>query len=209
MPARIAAALSAIAVAACSVIGVRDTEEPAFSVTGHVGAVEIRQYQARIAAETVVEADELAARSAGFRRIAGYIFGANHASAKIAMTAPVAQQAAGAKIAMTAPVAQTQDAAGRYRIRFFMPSGYTMATLPQPDDPLVQLVTVPPETVAVLRFSGTPGPEAVAARTGELVKALDGSAWQPAGPPVAWFYDPPWTIPSLRRNEVAVPVSPR
>ena len=68
---------------------------------------------------------------------------------------------------------------------------------------------LPPETVAVLRFSGTPSPDAVAARTGELVKALAASAWQPAGAPVAWFYDPPWTIPSLRRNEVAVPVSPR
>jgi hypothetical protein len=24
---------------------------------------------------------------------------------------------------------------------------------------------------------------------------------------VAWFYDPPWTLPWLRRNEVAVPVA--
>lgn len=32
---------------------------------------------------------------------------------------------------------------------------------------------------------------------------------EPDGPPVAWFYDPPWTIPMLRRNEIAVPVMQR
>ncbi|PRC49286.1 heme-binding protein, partial [Mycobacterium sp. ITM-2017-0098] len=26
--------------------------------------------------------------------------------------------------------------------------------------------------------------------------------------PVAWFYDPPWTLPFRRRNEVAVAVTP-
>ena len=42
-----------------------------------------------------------------------------------------------------------------------------------------------------------------------LVDALDGTDWVAAGPPVGWFYDPPWTIPFFRRNEVAVPVAPR
>jgi hypothetical protein len=32
--------------------------------------------------------------------------------------------------------------------------------------------------------------------------------FEPTGPPFAWFYDPPWTIPVLRRNEVVVPVTP-
>ncbi|HEY2195594.1 MAG TPA: hypothetical protein VGH76_25280 [Actinomycetospora sp.] len=27
------------------------------------------------------------------------------------------------------------------------------------------------------------------------------------GEPVAWFYDPPWTLPFRRRNEIAVPVA--
>jgi len=29
------------------------------------------------------------------------------------------------------------------------------------------------------------------------------------GPVVDWFYDPPWTLPWVRRNEVAVPVAPK
>lgn len=206
--AKLAAIVSGLGVVACSVVGVREAEEPAYTVVAHVGATEIRQYGPRIAAETVVDGDEEGTRSAGFRRLAGYIFGGNRGGTSIAMTAPVAQAAAGTDIAMTAPVAQTKDEAGRWRIRFFMPASFTLATLPVPNDPAVVLVQVPPETFAVLRFSGSIGAASVAAQTADLMRGLQGSAWRPAGAPVAWFYDPPWTLPPLRRNEVAVPVSP-
>jgi hypothetical protein len=63
--------------------------------------------------------------------------------------------------------------------------------------------------VAVLRFSGVPNPAAVAEARARLVAALPATRWDAAGEPVAWFYDPPWTIPALRRNEIAVPVVPR
>ena len=105
---RIAALLSGVLLAACSVIGVRaGTEEPKYDVVARQGTgaseVEIRRYAPRLAAETTVAAaSETAARSEGFRRLAGYIFGGNRGQAKIAMTAPVAQSPE--KIAMTAPV---------------------------------------------------------------------------------------------------------
>ena len=86
-------------------------------------------------------------------------------------------------------------------------SMFLMATLPVPNDPAVRLVEVPGETMAVLRFTGDRGAEAVAARQAELLRGLAGTAWVPRGAPVAWFYDPPWTLPWLRRNEVAVPVA--
>ncbi len=203
---KIAAVLSAIALTGCSVVGIRSgTEEPKFEVVGAVGSVEVRQYGPRIAAETVIAADEDSARSAGFRRIAGYIFGGNTTNAKIAMTAPVAQSSE--QIAMTAPVAQSQDASGRWVVRFFMPASYTMASLPTPNDPTVRLVEVPGETMAVLRFSGFGSVSAMDDQRAELVRALKGSKWTPSGVPVAWYYDPPWTLPFLRRNEVAVPVT--
>ena len=206
---QITAAASGLALFACSAVGVRDTEEPKYRVLATQGQVEIREYGPRIAAETVVEADEMNARSAGFRRIAGYIFGDNRTRQKIAMTAPVAQDAPGQKISMTAPVSQDRTAEGGFRIRFFMPAGYTLDTLPVPDNPLVTLAEVPPQTMAVLRFAGSTAPETIAARTQDLLAALQTGAWQPSAPPVVWFYDPPWTIPALRRNEVAVQVSPR
>jgi hypothetical protein len=180
-------------------------EEPAFTVFGSPAGLEIRRYGPRIAAETTVTGTDERARNAGFRRLAGYIFGGNTTRTSIAMTAPVTQ--ASEKIAMTAPVGQTPDGAGAWSIQFIMPSQYSLATLPIPKDPAVRLVALEPETFAVLRFSGSTRNEAVNARKAELLKRLTGSGWRAEGDPVAWFYDPPWRLPSQRRNEVAVRVT--
>lgn len=180
-------------------VGIRvGTEEPHHLSTPLTARVQLRRYGPRIAAETTVDADEERARNIGFRRLAGYIFGANHRSESIAMTAPVAQ---GDTIAMTAPVAQS-----RSTIRFYMPSKWTRDTLPAPDDDRVRLVKVPGETVAVLRFSGDRSPRAVAAHTAELLETLRANDIEVTGEPQAWFYDPPWTLPWRRRNEIAVTV---
>ena len=196
-----------LALSACSVIGVRaGTEEPHYTVIGEVGPMTVRQYGPRVAAETWVTGDAERARSIGFQRLAGYIFGANHGKARIAMTAPVAQAASGKTIAMTAPVAQAR-AGESWVIRFFMPAKETLADLPIPNNAEVRLVAVPAETYAVLRFSGVPSPARVTEKTRALLAGLAGSAWHANGVPVAWFYDPPWTLPPLRRNEVAVPVT--
>jgi SOUL heme-binding protein len=177
-----------VAESVLSIGGIRiGTEEPHYVATPVSDRVELRRYGPRIAAETTVAADEDRARSVGFRRLANYIFGAN-------------------EIAMTAPVSQARVADDRWTIRFFMPSKWSMDTLPTPDDDNVALVTVPGETVAVLRFSGDRGAAAVAARTAELVEILRDNGIETAGEPVAWFYDPPWTLPFRRRNEIAIPV---
>jgi hypothetical protein len=89
-----------------------------------------------------------------------------------------------------------------------------MESLPEPDDDAIKLVTVPAETVAVRRFTGSRSRLAIASQTAELMRALRvlrdlrDKGFEPTGPPAAWFYDPPWTIPMLRRNEVVVPVKP-
>ncbi|MGZ6039000.1 MAG: SOUL family heme-binding protein [Phenylobacterium sp.] len=206
----------AILAAIGGTFGIRaGTEEPRYTVVERVGAVEIRQYGPRLAAETTVSGDAEVARNAGFRAVAGYIFGDNAAKSAIAMTAPVAQTGGhptgGGRpetIAMTAPVAQAAvpEASGQWRIQFFMPARYTRETLPEPKDPRVRIVEVPAQTYAVLRFGGSrTGPE-VARQTARLDGALAASRWRASGPSTAWFYDPPWTPPFLRRNEVAAPV---
>ncbi len=200
-------ALVQVAEGVGNIVGIRvGTEEPDFTVERVVDGVEIRRYGPRVAAETAIDADEESARNQGFRLLARYIFGGNSGSAKIAMTAPVAQQPS-EKIAMTAPVATQRNASGEWVIRFFMPSKYTLETLPTPNDDRVRLVVVPPETVAVLRFNGSIGPDAVSERTGQLMKALNRNDIEAIGEPLAWFYDPPWTLPCRRRNEVLVGVA--
>ncbi len=194
-----------------AVVGIRvGTEEPEYTRRQLTHAVEIRSYGPRIAAETTVVDDEERARNVGFRRLAGYIFGGNQRNQTISMTAPVSQHSprGGAQIAMTAPVVQTASPDRGWVIRFFMPSKWTMETLPTPNDDQVRLVTVPPETVAVLQFTGDRSPKSVAARSAELLKAIKDRDIAPTGKADAWFYDPPWTLPCRRRNEVAMPVEP-
>lgn len=212
-----AAVLSAIvalarggAQAAGSLVGIRNgIEEPPHTSERLSPDVEIRRYRERICAETIVTAAEEAARNVGFRRLAGYIFGGNHAGTKFAMTAPVTQGGTdiGERIAMTAPVTQQSTVPGQWIIRFVLPADATMESLPEPNDPAVRLVRIAAATVAVQRFSGNRGPRAVASRTEQLLTTLREYGFEPTGPAEAWFYDPPWTLPLFRRNEIAVPVT--
>lgn len=192
---------------ALSVVGIRNIEEPHHIRRPLTEDVEVRQYGPRIAAETTVEGDKQRALNTGFRRLAGYIFGGNHRDAQITMTAPVVQQrSSGEDIAMTAPVSQTGSAEEGWTVRFYMPSKWSMETLPTPDNDEVRLVPVPPQTVAVLRFSGDRGPQAVEKYTERLMNALRDNGIEPTGQAVGWFYDPPWTLSFRRRNEIAVAI---
>lgn len=187
---------------ACSVVGIRSgTEEPDFKIVARDGDIEIRQYAARAAAETTIDAGEMEGRSEGFKRLAGYIFGRNAGGARIAMTAPVAQSV---RLAMTAPVSQSGST-----VRFFLPHTVTVEAAPRPLDERVRILTVPAETVAVLRFAGSTAPESVARHQSALLAALQSTAWNAVGAPYVWFYDPPWTLPPFRRSEAVVAVSRR
>jgi len=200
-------------------------EEPPFEVIEKAENIEIRQYRPFIVAETLVEGDMDAASNAGFRLIAGYIFGNNlsvkgpgdQASEKIAMTAPVTVQPAGAseKIAMTAPVTiEPQNdsdgkamQASRWRVHFVMPGEYSLATLPRPRNPAVTLREVPGKRYAALIFSGLVGDAKAQQKTAELLSWLQARKLTPAAPPQLARYDPPWTLPFFRRNEILIEIA--
>jgi hypothetical protein len=181
-------------------------EEPAFKTVLRDGAFEVRDYPALVVAEVTVCGDQKEAANKGFRILAGYIFGGNKRRQGIAMTAPVAQAPTSEKIAMTAPVTQTRKA-DEWVVRFTMPSGYTLETLPEPDDPRVHLRVLPPARLAVLQFSGLARPDDVAARTAELERLVGTHNLRAAGPASLAQYDPPWTLWFMRRNEVMIPVA--
>lgn len=191
--------------AACSAFGMRSgTEEPPFTLVARIGEVEIRRYAPRLVAEIEVGGDEVSARSAAFRPLAAFIFGENSTAERIGMTAPVAQ--AGERIGMTAPVAQS-GGEGLWRVGFFMPARYNEATLPRPRDPRITIRIIPEAEVAVMRFAGLPSATAVADAAARLEASLGTGDWRPTGEGGAWFYDPPWTIPALRRSEAWRPVT--
>lgn len=186
-------------------------EEPAFAVVKKVDAIELRRYEAQVRAVTVVAGMSWdAAVSEGFRRLAGYIFGGNTSRRSMAMTAPVSAQptpAAGGstKIAMTAPVTAAVGDGG-VRVTFTMPAGSTLVSLPVPDNPGVVLQEVPARLVAVRRFTGFASDSTFRAERRLLLDGLSALGLRPVSEAELARYDPPWTIPFLRRNEVAVEV---
>jgi hypothetical protein len=126
----IAAAAALFVCAGLSGTIMSNVEQPTYTVIQSFQDVEIRDYPPMIVAEVEVSGERKEAINVGFRQIADYIFGNNSPKRKIPMTAPVTQQA-GEKIAMTAPVSQ-QLAGARWKVRFVMPQGYTLETLPAP-----------------------------------------------------------------------------
>jgi hypothetical protein len=174
---------------------------PAYRVVRSEPAFELRAYAPYLVAEVTVPGPAEAASSAGFRFLAGYIFGKNRAATKMAMTAPVTQRAASETLAMTAPVTQVASANG-FVVQFVMPPGYTLATLPVPDDPRVSLHEVAAHHMAVLRFSGRWTPENYAQHLNELRTALASAGITTEGEPVLARYDAPYVLPFLRRNEI-------
>lgn len=64
-------------------------EEPKFKLVSKDGKFEVRDYPELVVAEVHVGGDRRGASSAGFRLLAGYIFGGNTRRESIAMTAPV------------------------------------------------------------------------------------------------------------------------
>ena len=202
---------------ACMTWSAMATEEPKYQTLRQDGDFEIRRYAPMLIAETTAEGDMDAASNTGFRRIADFIFGNNRAagtdaSAKIAMTAPVTVEPQSAKIAMTAPVtvepqsSMNMQAAMQWRIQFVMPSHYTLATLPQPNNPLVQIKERPAKTYVVHRYSGFNTLNRVQTKTDETLAWLQREGLQALGSPQLSRYDPPWTLPMFRRNEIWVEI---
>lgn len=182
------------------------TEEPKFTVTEKEPPFEIRSYAPMIVAEVQVEGDLDEASSQGFRLIAAYIFGQNQVNEKISMTAPVTvedQSAKSAKIAMTAPVG-IESKAGKWTVSFVMPSEYTMESIPKPINQQVQLRQIPAMKKAVISFTGFYNEQKVAEKTLELEQWMKSRKLQSAGVPNFARYNPPWTLPFMRRNEVMI-----
>jgi SOUL heme-binding protein len=201
--------LSSVAFFVSSAFGINmSTEQQRYEVIERIGKnIEIRQYPTRIVAETTVDASiSDNPRGDAFRIVAAYIFGANKARQKIDMTAPVEIAKPSVTIPMTAPV-EVNTANNVLIMRFFMPSSYAINNLPEPSDPRVKLIELEPMTAAVLQFSGSTSDAAVSTRRTELMTAIQNTKWRVSGAATAFFYNPPWTLPFLRRNEVAVPVS--
>lgn len=185
-----------------------DVAEPDYEVLREDGPFEVRRYQPMIVASVDVTGTRRTAANAGFRRLADFIFGAN-VPPDAAEAGTVVEEAKrdGTKIDMTAPVLQRATGEARWTVSFVMPESFTMETLPRPKSRDVRIDQRGEETFAVLRFSGIPTMRRLEAREGALRLWMENHGVEPAGEARFAFYDPPWTLPFLRRNEVMIPVA--
>ena len=182
-------------------------EEPRYILVEQDGDFSLRHYSAVIIAETQVAGTLDQASSTGFRRLAGYIFGDNHTSrinpAEKGLTAPEVPEAK-IKIAMTAPVTTRQQGPG-WTVNFTMPAMYSLRSLPLPDDQRVQIREKAEMTAAVIRFSGWVDEAKIATKTMLLRDWMAAQRLVADEPARLARYNPPWTLPFLRRNEILIP----
>lgn len=128
----------------------------------------------------------------------------------IAMTVPVITSSEPEPVAMTAPVITAEGRAeqtGKVTMQFLLPSKYTKAEeAPRPTDERVVLREVGERKYGVVTFGGLTGDKVVAEKVEGLKAALEKDGHAITGPYVLSRYNPPWTLPPLRTNEVMIPV---
>lgn len=187
----------------CSVFGIRTVEMLDYQILEQEGSFDIRQYEEYWAARTETEGDYRLSTTKGFRLLFNYISGNNKKQEKIAMTGPVIQQEKGEKIAMTGPVIQ-QKKGKDWTMEFVLPSKYNTEKPPEPLAPEVKLIKIPGYRAAVISYSGNLREKKYNAKAKKLMDIVRAKGLQPIGKPFSAGYDPPWTIPFLKHNEVLV-----
>lgn len=194
----------------CSVFGVNTVEEAKYDRLAVEDHFELRLYAPMVTAETYVEGDFKTAGRTAFRQLFGYISGENSASNEIAMTAPVFANAnrsdKAEKMAMAVPLLGQTEAAG-WRYKFVLPAEFLLESAPIPLNDAVSLATIPASKVAVIRFSGSWDQDTIADKTTQLHAWIRAQNMTPSSEPRWAGYNPPWTLPFLRRNEVLIDVN--
>lgn len=197
--------LTSLYMAGCSVFGVRSANEAGYEVLKDYGHIQIRQYQAMVVAETEVTAGYQEGSGQAFNRLFRYISGDNKKQQKIAMTTPVIQAPQAEEIAMTALVIQ-QKSGSVWLMSFVLPHEYSFSSAPEPLDSRVMIKQIADKKVAVLRYSGSLSEQGIEEKSRELADWLINQGYKAISSSRSAAYDPPWTLPFLRRNEVHIDI---
>lgn len=175
-----------------------NVERPTYEVLEKHAAIEIRQYAPRLVANVTTSGSREEAISSGFKILADFIFGnntpprdlknsgGNSGKTQIAMTAPVEQIASGTK----------------WTTGFNIPAEFTLETLPKPNSLEIKLVEKAAQKFISITFSGSNTSKNVMRHESTLKEFISENNMRVKGSAVYAFYNPPWTLPLFRRNEV-------
>jgi hypothetical protein len=177
-------------------------EEIAHTVVSSNGNIEIREYAETVKAVVTVKGTRREAANKAFRTLFNFISGDNIADKKIAMTAPVSQQAQSQKIPMTTPVAQVQAGEGQWAIAFYMPNDMDFENTPKPTNENIQIERIPDQKKAAIQFSGFWSDDNIAKHEQALIAYLEKNNIDYIPQPTYAFYNGPWTPWFMRHNEI-------
>ncbi len=162
-------------------------ETASYSVKRKDNDFEVREYPTLLVVETpTVRAGD--GTDGSFMRLFRYITGSNQQGQKIAMTTPVFMSEQEANPTMA----------------FVLPKDYQASNAPLPKDANVKISEIKSGLFAVLRFEGGRSLKNESVATARLNQWLEAQHLKSTGKPIFAYFDPPWTPPFLRRNEVMV-----
>ncbi|KAG0560532.1 hypothetical protein M758_10G183100 [Ceratodon purpureus] len=198
-----------------ALMSVPNLESIPYDLVRRAADYEIRDVKSYVVAETTMSGRsgfDFSSSGQAFNTLAAYLFGKNSKRSEMAMTTPVMTnrgQSEGEKMDMTTPVIQQRRAGeGQWRMSFVLPAKYN-EDAPLPVDSAVSIRRVPAKTVAVAVFSGFVTDDEVKRREQALRRALLKDpvvrVKADAQPEVAQ-YNPPFTLPFMRRNEVSLEI---
>jgi hypothetical protein len=92
-------------------------------------------------------------------------------------------------------------------VRFMMPSNHNLSSLPQPNNAAIQLNEVPGKRFLVIRFSGIATESVLKENLEKLQNHIREEKIETVSEPTYAFYNPPWTLPPMRRTEIMIEIS--
>jgi hypothetical protein len=152
--------------------------------------IEVRHYE-RLVLVTTAMPSGMEEQRDPFHKLFDYISGKNELTKEIPMTAPVfVEQADNTSESMS----------------FVLPENYSRETAPAPKDPAVQVEELVDYPVASITFNGAFEQDSINTHKNVLEKWVASRGFKQKGAVKAAGYNPPWTIPALRKNEVWIPI---
>ncbi len=193
----------------CITLNTMALEKPDYEILYEDGNIEYRLYEPYLVAQTEVSMDDNynSASNEGFRRLFKYITGSNTSEVDIAMTAPVqmSMDDSGQKIDITTPVQQIENK-NFLQVAFMLPSKFDMKNAPIPTDDRVTIKQIPARIMAVIRYSGRWTEKNRSKYEYRLRENLELHAITAISQTETAAYNPPFTPPFMRRNEIMLEV---
>jgi hypothetical protein len=163
-------------------------ETPNYEVVKKEGNIEIRSYPSFLKAEVRLEGEREQVSGKAFSILFSYITGKNTGENKISMTIPVLQE--------------KNNKANAWDVSFLLPKNFNLLNAPKPKDDRIKLIQTKQAKLVAISFSGFWSEKNMQKHKALLDEFVKKEGLKIKAGEVFAFYNSPYTLPWLRRNEV-------